>query len=321
MIRAGGALTVTAPVAATVVGALPQPGAPVKRGQTLCQLRAILSPTERVNVATTLSEAQGTVAGFKATLAAARVTLARAEQLRKVEAGSQRAVDDAQAAVSVSDANLKAAETRVATLAAVLKDLEAGGITALAVTAPLDGFVMVVRTSDGQQVAAGAVLLEITALDPLWLRVPVYAGEANTLQTNAAAHVTRLGAKAGDAGISAKPTAAPPSANAPASTVDFYFELPNADARFRPGERVSVSLPLTTAESNLVAPWAAVLHDIHGGQWVYEQTAPQTFVRRRVVVERVVGNDAVLASGPPVGAKLVTAGAAELFGTELGGGK
>ena len=72
MIRAGGALTVTAPVAATVVGALPQPGAPVKRGQTLCQLRAILSPTERVNVATTLSEAQGTVAGFKATLAAAR---------------------------------------------------------------------------------------------------------------------------------------------------------------------------------------------------------------------------------------------------------
>ena len=103
--------------------------------------------------------------------------------------------------------------------------------------------------------------------------------------------------------------------------MDFYFELPNADARFRPGERVSVSLPLTTAESNLVAPWAAVLHDIHGGQWVYEQTAPQTFVRRRVVVERVVGNDAVLASGPPVGAKLVTAGAAELFGTELGGGK
>ncbi len=321
MVRAGGALTVAAPFAATVVGALPQPGTPVKSGQVLCQLRAILSPTERVNVATTLSEAQGTVAGLKATLAAARVTLARAEQLRKVEAGSQRAVDDAQAAASVGDANLKAAETRVATLAAVLKDLETGGIVALPVPAPLDGFVMAVRSGDGQQVAGGAILLEITALDPLWVRVPVYVGEAHTLQTNAPAHVTRLGAKVGDAGISARPVAAPPSATALASTVDFYFELPNADARFRPGERVSVSLPLTTAENNLVVPWTAVLHDIYGGQWVYEQTAPQTFVRRRVTVERVAGKDAVLASGPAVGAKVVTDGAVELFGTELGTGK
>ena len=321
MVRAGSALTVTAPVAATVAGSLPQPGTQVKRGQALCQLLPILSPTERVNVATALSDAQSSVAGAKALLEAARVTLARAERLVKAEAGSQRAVDDARAGVSVSEANLKAAETRVATLAAVLKDFEAGSITALPVTAPLDGLVVAVRTSGAQQVAAGAVLLEITALDPLWVRVPIYAGEVNTLQPNAPAHVTRLGAKTGDAGIQAKPAAAPPSANALATTVDYYFELANAGGAFRPGERVSVSLPLTTAADNLVVPWSAVLHDIHGGQWVYEQTAPQTFVRRRVSVERVAGKDAVLANGPPVGAKLVTAGAAELFGTEVGIGK
>lgn len=321
MVRAGSALTVTAPIAATVSGSLPQPGTQVKRGQPLCQLLPILSPTERVNVATALSDAQSSVAGAKALLEAARVTLARTERLVKAEAGSQRAVDDARAAVAVSEANLKAAETRVATLASVLKAFEAGSITALPVTAPLDGLVMAVRTSGGQQVAAGAVLLEITAHDPLWVRVPVYAGEANTLQPNATAHVTRLGAKAGDAGVQAKPADAPPSANAFATTVDLYFELANPDARFRPGERVSVSLPLTTAENNLVVPWTAVLHDIHGGQWVYEQTAPQTFVRRRVSVERVAGKDAVLASGPSVGAKLVTDGAVELFGTELGTGK
>ena len=321
MVRAGSALTVTAPIAATVSGSLPQPGTQVKRGQLLCQLLPILSPTERVNVATALSDAQSSVAGAKALLEAARVTLARAERLVKAEAGSQRAADEARAAVAVGEANLKAAETRVTTLASVLKDFEAGSITTLSVTAPLDGLVMAVRTSGAQQVAAGAVLLEITALDLLWVRVPVYAGEANTLQPNATAHVTRLSAKAGDAGVQAKPAAAPPSATALANSVDFYFELPNADARFRPGERVSVSLPLTTAENNLVVPWTAVLHDIHGGQWVYEQTAPQTFVRRRVTVERVAGKDAVLASGPAVGAKLVTDGAVELFGTELGTGK
>ncbi|MEQ2008245.1 MAG: efflux RND transporter periplasmic adaptor subunit [Limisphaerales bacterium] len=321
MVRAGSALNVSAPIAATVSGSLPQPGVQVKRGQTLCKLLPILSPTERATVATALSDAQSSVAGTKALLEAARVTLARAERLVKSEAGSQRAVDDARAAVAVGEANMKAAETRVTTLASVLKDFEAGSVTALPVTAPLDGLVMAVRTSGGQQVAGGAVLLEITALDPLWVRVPVYAGEANTLQPNATAHVTRLGAKAGEAGVQAKPAAAPPSATALANTVDFYFELANADGRFRPGERVSVSLPLTTAENNLVVPWTAVLHDIHGGQWVYEQTAPQTFGRRRVTVERIAGKDAVLASGPSVGAKVVTDGAVELFGTELGTGK
>ncbi|MEN9576218.1 MAG: hypothetical protein RL514_4073 [Verrucomicrobiota bacterium] len=321
MVRAGSALTVTAPIAATLSGSLPQPGIAVKRGQALCQLHPILSPTERINVATAHSDAQSSVTGAKALLDAARVTLARAERLVKAAAGSQRAVDDARAAVAVGEANLKAAETRVATLAAVLKDFEAGSITALPVTAPLDGLVMNVRASNAQQVAAGAVLLEITALDPLWVRVPVYAGEANTLQPNAPARITRLGAKPGDPGVTAKPAAAPPTANALATTVDLYFELPNPDQRFRPGERVFATLPLTTAQENLVIPWAAVLHDIHGGQWVYERTAPQTYVRRRVTVERVTGPDAILASGPPVGAKLVTDGAAELFGTELGGGK
>ena len=41
-------------------------------------------------------------------------------------------------------------------------------------------------------------------------------------------------------------------------------------------------------------------------------------VRRRVQVSRVAGDQAVLATGPAVGSKIVTVGAAELFGTEVG---
>ncbi|MEQ1851562.1 MAG: efflux RND transporter periplasmic adaptor subunit, partial [Chthoniobacteraceae bacterium] len=65
----------------------------------------------------------------------------------------------------------------------------------------------------------------------------------------------------------------------------------------------------------------AVLHDIHGGQWVYEQTADHTYTRRRIQVARLAGNDAVLTSGPAAGSKIVTDGAAELFGTEFMTGK
>ena len=57
------------------------------------------------------------------------------------------------------------------------------------------------------------------------------------------------------------------------------------------------------AADQRVVPWAAVMHDIHGGTWVYENTAPLTYVRRRVQVRYVVDDLAVLESGPPVGAR------------------
>jgi hypothetical protein len=68
-------------------------------------------------------------------------------------------------------------------------------------------------------------------------------------------------------------------------------------------------------------PYAAVIHDVHGGEWVYENISPQHYVRRRVEVRRVTDSLAVLARGPAQGAKVVVSGAAELFGTEFGAGK
>jgi len=40
-----------------------------------------------------------------------------------------------------------------------------------------------------------------------------------------------------------------------------------------------------------------------------------------VVVDHVIGHEAVLAMGPRPGTKVVTDGAAELFGTEFAGAK
>jgi hypothetical protein len=70
-----------------------------------------------------------------------------------------------------------------------------------------------------------------------------------------------------------------------------------------------------------VVPWSAVVHDIQGATWVYENAAIQTFVRRPVEVRRVAGDLALLARGPQIGSKIVSVGAAELFGIEFGAGK
>ena len=80
----------------------------------------------------------------------------------------------------------------------------------------------------------------------------------------------------------------------------------------------------TNKTERLVVPWAAVLHDHHGTEWVYEQAEDNVFRRRRVLVDYTVprpdGDLAVLAGSLPEGMLVVVDGTAELFGTEFGVG-
>ena len=75
------------------------------------------------------------------------------------------------------------------------------------------------------------------------------------------------------------------------------------------------------AETGLVVPKAALLHDAYGGTWVYVVREPQVYSRQRVVVTDISGPLAVLSQGPVEGMRVVTDGAAELFGVEFGAGK
>jgi multidrug efflux pump subunit AcrA (membrane-fusion protein) len=154
--------------------------------------------------------------------------------------------------------------------------------------------------------------------DPIWVRVPVYAGETSQLALDQPAEVLPLNEVQKTRGHSARPVTAPPTATLLAATVDLYYELANPEGRLRPGERMTVRVKLQGGAEQRVVPWSAVMHDIYGGTWVYENTAPLVYVRRRVQVRYVVDDLAVLENGPPVGAQIVTTGVVELFGTEFG---
>ena len=60
---------------------------------------------------------------------------------------------------------------------------------------------------------------------------------------------------------------------------------------------------------------------MYGGAWVYLNVEGHVYRRQRVELRHVLGDVAVLARGPGVGGKVVSAGVAELFGTEFGVGK
>jgi hypothetical protein len=69
----------------------------------------------------------------------------------------------------------------------------------------------------------------------------------------------------------------------------------------------------------LVIPYDAVLYDPDGNTWTYTNPTPLVFQRHDIRVARIEGTSAVLSKGPTAGTRVVTVGAAELWGVEYGG--
>lgn len=69
-----------------------------------------------------------------------------------------------------------------------------------------------------------------------------------------------------------------------------------------------------------VVPYSAVVYDKSGAAWAYENVEGLTFVRHPLVVNSVVDGEAFLSGGPALAALVVTVGAAELYGVEIGVG-
>ena len=76
-----------------------------------------------------------------------------------------------------------------------------------------------------------------------------------------------------------------------------------------------------TAAALTVIPVTAVIYDPQGSSWAYTIVGPRTFARQAIVIDHIVGDEAFLRSGPPVGTPVVTVGASELLGAEYGVGK
>ena len=101
-----------------------------------------------------------------------------------------------------------------------------------------------------------------------------------------------------------------------------YYTPDGQDQTLKVGERRRVELPLLgSGGRHLSVPYQAVLYDDHGDTWVFTNPEALVFVRAPVRVAYVIGDVAVLASGPPAGTRVVTAGVTELYGAEFGVGE
>lgn len=314
LVRPGSRAVLVAPRAGTVLGpagdGLPAAGSRVAAGAPLARL--LVLPAEG-----DLFQAGDDVAAAEARLANARLRAARAETLLVRGAGTIEAAEDARQALTEAEAAGRAARSRQAVLSGAA---DSAGLRSVTLEAPFSGVVQAVEVAAGQRVASGTALLEVAALDPLWVRVPLFPGDLAEVEGGRGATVTRAGGQGG--GWPARSVRGPASADPVAAAVDLYFEVPNPDGGLRPGERVAVTLPLRgRGSSGVVVPWSAIVRDIGGGAWVYARLGEGKYARRRVEVDHVVGDQVLLARGLEPGAVIVTVGAAELFSTEFGTGK
>ncbi|HEY8152969.1 MAG TPA: hypothetical protein VII72_02455 [Myxococcota bacterium] len=254
--------------------------APPRDGSAAYALLSTLVPADLLRMADLQIAADGALASARIQAEASRRTLGWAEDRLAARAGSQRELEDARTQARLADAALGNAQERRALL--------------------------------------GPPVLGSQTSGALWVRVPVYAGDADRLRGAREVRVFGLGEASGAPGRAAHAVTTRVAAAPGAASADLLFELKDRDPAWQAGERVSVAIPLGVEHDALVVPWSAVLHDVHGGTWVYREVAERRFERRRVEVEDVEGGRAVLASGVEHGMAIVTAGATELFGTELG---
>jgi RND family efflux transporter MFP subunit len=323
-VPSGGQITVASPfngeLKAPKGTGVPAPGHPVKQGQTVFTLVPILTPEAIVQLAPMLIQAEGQVKTFTEQLKVAQINLDRAKQLLKEQLGGRAQVEDAQAQYYVAETQLRAAERNRDILAQA--NSANGQFNAQDIISPANGVIQALLALPDQKVQAAAALFVVQILDPVWVRVPIYVGDLAKLASDREAEVRGVADVPGSAARHGTPIPAPPSGDPLAATVNVYYQVENKDSSLRTGQRVGVTLPLQGEDENLVVPLASLVRDIHGNAWVYTKTGDHAFSRRLLMVDRVVGDLAVVAGGKiKPGDKVVTTGAAELFGAEFGGFK
>jgi len=120
-------------------------------------------------------------------------------------------------------------------------------------------------------------------------------------------------------GTAAEEAATEPAVSEQVKGSDVVRVTLTAEAARRLGIQTAPVRRDESSPERTVIPYAAVLYDPSGETWTYTSPKPFVFERRDIVVEKVVGDSAVLAKGPPPGTAVVTVGATEIWGVEYGG--
>ena len=183
---------VAPPVGGIIDGPLlPRIGQQVMRGQLIATL--VQTPTAaeaaQIRIENSRVDAERRRLGQAEIEARARLSAAAAEADRAKRLLEQKAYSQRQ--LEIAEADRKAAEAILAGVQEQMQALQtAPPISNYQVTAPISGTVVEVKKSAGEEVHAGEPILEIIALDRVWVEAPIFEKDLGRMKNEVAAIFT-----------------------------------------------------------------------------------------------------------------------------------
>lgn len=255
-------------------------GKPVQAGQLLIQLDASVEKAE--------------LAQARAALELSRANFERANELLKRGTGTQRALDEARAALKSDEARLGLAQAR---------------LEKLTINAPFAGVLGLKRVSLGDYVAPGAEIINLEKIDPLQVefRIP-----ERYLPTIAVGNTISLSVDAyPDRQFEGEVFAINPLVAADGRALVLRAQINNSEALLRPGLFARVTLRLTVRKDALFIPESAIV-PVGNGHFVYRiDDGKASFVPVKIGVRQ--GGQVEIVDGLKRDELVVSAGTNKVF--------
>ncbi|MCX2560475.1 efflux RND transporter periplasmic adaptor subunit [Acetobacter farinalis] len=282
-------VSIFAPVVGRIMTLSVVPGQHVRQGDTL----AMLSTGDTAQASTDEEKAH-------AGLVLAQKALARAQQVRQAGGAATRDVEVAQAALAQAQAEERRAQARLAAL-----DDSVGEGGKLVLRSPVNGVVSAVNMAPGQNVTdVTAPLLSVEDLSEVWVVADVAEAGADQIHVGQAVSLT-LPARDGVV-LYGEIAAVEPDLRPDTRRVRAMIPLPNPDENLRPNMFATVNVQLKQPPG-LMVPQSALLMN-NDNVTVFVETAPWTFMRRKVGISYDEGEDTRVLSGLSAGDRIVTRG-------------
>jgi membrane fusion protein, heavy metal efflux system len=308
-------------------GTIPRIGQRVMQGQVLAKLRQTPTAAEvaqiqaantQIHIENTRLEAERRRLVQAEVEAAARLEeathdLGRSQRLYEKKAYSAKALE-----ADELDKTAKAAQLEA--IRAQLRALQAGTLATSVsdseydVRAPISGTIVRVNKSAGEQVAPGEAIIEIVALDTVWVEAPIFERDLGKLARQGSAVFTTTAFP--EKQFQGRLVDIGKVVDEQSRTATAIFEVVNRSEELSIGMQADLRLNGGTPAPVLLVPREAVL-DNEGKKIVYVLLSGEEFERRDVVLGDEYGGKVAILSGIKPGERVVTQGAYQLKLQEL----
>jgi len=182
------------------------------------------------------------------------------------------------------------------------------------VTAPISGTIVELKKAAGEEVHPGEPILEIVALDQVWVEAPIFEKDLGRVTRSVDATFTT--AAYPDKEFHGRLINIGAVVDEQSRTAKVEFEVNNLAGELKLGMQANLRLSAGAKTTVLLVPKESVL-DNEGKKIVYVLRSGEEFERRDVVLGDEFGDKIAILSGVKRGERVVTQGAYQLKLQEL----